>query len=101
MECGTAGERTAEGVLKFVCGSQPEVREDGSDQEEGARSAGPGRQKAGDRSGNHRRVAEGLRATGRSDRSWRDHGATEQAAVRTGAWRRDDPLFGIREGAGA
>src|SRR5580692_2605583 len=34
-----------EGVSKFVCGSQPEVKTDGSDQEEGARSAVPGRQK--------------------------------------------------------
>lgn len=45
--------KKAEGVLKFVCGSQPEVREDGSDQEEGARSAGPRRQKGWDRSGHH------------------------------------------------
>jgi hypothetical protein len=34
-----------EGVLKFVCGSQPEIG-DGSDQEEGASRAGPGRQEA-------------------------------------------------------
>src|SRR5258705_11999416 len=31
----------------FVCGSQREIK-DGSDQEEGARRAGPGRQEAGD-----------------------------------------------------
>src|SRR5258708_37182649 len=34
----------------FVCGSQREIK-DGSDQEEGARRARPGRQEAGDRSG--------------------------------------------------
>jgi hypothetical protein len=44
--------RSEEGVIKFVCGSQPEIR-DGSDQEEGARRVRPGRQEGEDRSGNH------------------------------------------------